>query len=68
MMGGDGGMSDGMGGLCPVLSSEKAIDEYLNAIKRNLLSKEDTIAYLREELKKAKDEAYASEEMIRMKE
>ena len=25
MMGRDGGMSDGMGGLCPVLSSEKAI-------------------------------------------
>ena len=68
MMGIDGGMSDGMGGLCPVLSSEKAIDEHLNAIKRNLLSKEDTIAYLREELKKAKDEAYAAEEMTRMKE
>lgn len=34
-MGIDGGMSDGMGGLCSVLSSEKAIDEYLNAIKRN---------------------------------
>ena len=31
MMGIDGGMSDGMGGLCPVLSSEKAIDEHLNA-------------------------------------
>ena len=59
MMGMDGGMSDGMGGLCPVLSSEKAIDEHLNAIKRNLLSKEDTIACLREELKKAKDDAYA---------
>lgn len=68
MMGVDGGMSDGRGGLCPVLSSEEGIDEYLNAIKRNLLSKEDTIAYLREELKKAKDEAYASEEMTRMKE
>ena len=68
MMGIDGGMSDGMGGLCPVLSSEKAIDEHLNAIKRNLLSKEETIAYLREELKKTKDEAYASEEMTRMKE
>ena len=39
MMEMDGGMSDGMGGLCPVLSSEKAIDEHLNAIKRNLLSK-----------------------------
>lgn len=68
MMGIDGGMSDGMGGLCPVLSSEKAIDEHLNTIKRNLLSKEETIAYLREELKKAKDEAYVSEEMTRIKE
>ena len=68
MMGRDSGMSDGIGGLRPILSSEKAIDEYLNTIKRNLLSKEDTIACLREELKKAKDEAYASEEMTRMKE
>lgn len=68
MMGRDGEMSDGKGGLCPVLSSEEGINEYLNAIKRNLLSKEDTIAYLREELKKAKDETYASEEMTRMKE
>ena len=67
-MGIDGGMIYGMWGLCPVLSSEKAIDEHLNAIKRNLLSKEDTIACLRKELKKAKDEAYASEEMTRMKE
>ena len=68
MIGRDGGMSDGMGGLCPILSSEPAIDEHLNTIKRNLLSKEDTIAYLRKELKKAKDEAYASEEMTRMRE
>ena len=67
-MGIDGGMSDGMGGLCPVLSSEEAIDKYLNTIKRNLLSKEETITYLWEELKKAKDEAYSSEEMTRMKE
>lgn len=61
-------MGDGwFGGMVPVLKTEETIDEYLFAIKKNLLSKEDTIEHLREQLKVAKDEAYASQEMQKMK-
>lgn len=63
----DGEMGDGNGGLCPVLRTEKNIDNYLNTIKRNLLSKEDTIEYQRKLIKELKDEAYANTELAKMK-
>ena len=66
MIGKDGTMWDAKG-LYPILKREETIDDYLSVIKRNLLSKEDIIDDLQERLKIAKDEAYASNEMKRMK-
>lgn len=59
--------SDGWyGGGIPVLSREETINDYLEAIKYNLLRKESHIESLRKSLKEVRDEKYASEEMQKM--
>lgn len=47
--------------------SNKELYNMLDAIKETLEAREDTEKYLREELQKARDEAYASDEMQQMK-
>lgn len=51
----------------PYLRDEKDIDEALNIIKENLTRARKTEKELREQLKEAKDAAYASKEMSEMK-
>lgn len=50
------------------MSKEETIDRFCFNIKANIMTREETIQRLRDELKAAKDETYASEEMQRMKE
>lgn len=47
--------------------SNKELYNMLDAIKETLEAREDTEKYLREELQRARDEAYASDEMQQMK-
>ena len=65
-------MSDGwfggcLGSMISILQREETIDEYLDAIKQNLLRSAADNEMLRAELNTIKKEVYASEEMQKMK-
>lgn len=49
------------------LRTESAIDEYLDVIKQNLMTKENQIAALQDQLKEARDAAYVSNELSKIK-
>jgi plasmid stabilization system protein ParE len=61
------GFTSWFAGGIPYLKDEKDIDEALNVIKENLTRARKTEKELREQLKEAKDAAYASKEMSEMK-
>lgn len=51
-----------------IIENEQDLDMLVAMLSGNILGKQKTIDYLREELKKVKDEAYALDEMAKMKE
>ena len=63
----DGWFGGSHGSMIPILRREETIDEYLDAIKQNLLRSAANNEMLRTELNTIKKEAYASEEMQKMK-
>lgn len=63
----DGWFGGGRRSMIPILRREETIDEYLDVIKQNLLKSAADNEMLRAELNTIKKEAYASEEMQKMK-
>ena len=53
-------------GGVPVLNTEAAVDEYLEAIKVNLLKQKDTEDYLRKRIKELEDEHYKDDALREM--
>lgn len=50
-----------------IIENEKDIEQLFDCLRGNILGKEDTIKYLREELQKAKSDAYKDAELAKMK-
>lgn len=50
-----------------IIENEKDIEKLFNCLRGNILGKENTIKYLREELQKAKDNTYKDTELVKIK-
>lgn len=50
-----------------IIENEKDIEQLFDCLRGNILGKENTIEYLREELKEAKSDAYKDAELTKMK-
>lgn len=50
-----------------IIENEKDIEKLFNCLRGNILGKENTIEYLREQLKKAKEDTYKDKELTKIK-